>query len=246
MHRITEKELVLPALYAIHDAGGKMSTSDLQKVLGDLLKPTGPDAEILSGRRDTKFSQKVRNLKSHDTLTREGLAEDTLNGFSITNKGRDLVQQNIYKIETLFEFSFDEIAPELMQISVSGGLEKEYIDERTITEGQLKTRTEEYRSRSTLLRNEAFSHYSHNGVIDCHACGFDFSMAYPGLGDKTIQIHHLKPVSYMRGEALSLKEALENVRPLCANCHLIVHKKHPPFPINELKSILQVQYQYTR
>lgn len=60
MARISEKDLVLPALYVIknHD---KATTSVLIKELTEAFKPTGEDAEILAGRTDTKFSQKVRN-----------------------------------------------------------------------------------------------------------------------------------------------------------------------------------------
>ncbi len=32
------------------------------------MKPTGQDLEILNNRNDDKFSQKVRNIKSHDTI----------------------------------------------------------------------------------------------------------------------------------------------------------------------------------
>lgn len=244
MQRITERELVLPALYAMDIAGGSIRTTDLRRALEGMLNPTGEDLEILSGRRDNKFSQKVRNLKAHDTLLNDGLATHTQNGFIITDAGRETLSQNRHKLETLFEFAPNDIASELRQISVSQGVDIEYIDERIITEGELRTRTVEYRSRSGELRSAAFEHYSQNGVISCHACGFDFALAYPDIGNGTIQIHHLKPVSYMRGEPLKLRDALRNVRPLCANCHLMVHKKNPPITIDELMKILQVSYDY--
>ena len=59
--RIAEKALILPALYLIKE-NGSMNTSQIIKALTDALTPTGEDAEILAGRKDTKFSQKVRNL----------------------------------------------------------------------------------------------------------------------------------------------------------------------------------------
>ncbi len=33
------------------------------------MEPSGEDLQILQDRNDDKFSQKVRNIKSHDTLT---------------------------------------------------------------------------------------------------------------------------------------------------------------------------------
>ncbi len=62
--RIEEKALILPTLYIIK-RDGPTSTSDLIAELTTVFNPTGEDAAILAGRRDTKFSQKVRNLKSH-------------------------------------------------------------------------------------------------------------------------------------------------------------------------------------
>ena len=62
--RIEENELILPALYIIKRRGSA-TTSDLIGDLTIFFNPTGEDAKLLSGRNDTKFSQKVRNLVSH-------------------------------------------------------------------------------------------------------------------------------------------------------------------------------------
>ena len=43
-------------------------TSELIDEARRIMKPDGEDLEILEGRNDDKFSQKVRNLKSHDTI----------------------------------------------------------------------------------------------------------------------------------------------------------------------------------
>lgn len=63
--RIKECELAIPALRAAAAAGGEIKTSKLIEVLAKNFHPEGEDAEILNGRNDTKFSQKVRNLISH-------------------------------------------------------------------------------------------------------------------------------------------------------------------------------------
>jgi hypothetical protein len=63
--RVRERDLVIPALRAaaVHD--GIISTTQLIDVLTQEFEPSGIDAEILEGRNDTYFSQKVRNLISH-------------------------------------------------------------------------------------------------------------------------------------------------------------------------------------
>lgn len=66
--RIPEPELVIPTLELLYAApDGEMLTSDIIRALVRQFKPEGEDNEILDKRADTKFTQKVRNLKSHKT-----------------------------------------------------------------------------------------------------------------------------------------------------------------------------------
>lgn len=71
----TESDLIIPALQFFKENPDGATTSQLIKHLEKVLKPSEHDMDILAGRKDTYFSQKVRNLKSHDTLTRMGVAE---------------------------------------------------------------------------------------------------------------------------------------------------------------------------
>ncbi len=63
--RIRERDLVIPALRAAVADGGTITTSRLIEVLEAEFAPDGQDAQLLEGRHDTYFSQKVRNLVSH-------------------------------------------------------------------------------------------------------------------------------------------------------------------------------------
>src|SRR5689334_3170762 len=89
--RIPESALIIPAIECIYDAGGKLSTTALIDRLEKSFQPEGEDAEILDGRADTKFSQKVRNLKSHKTLVKAGYALEIEDGFELTDMGRKLI-----------------------------------------------------------------------------------------------------------------------------------------------------------
>jgi hypothetical protein len=69
MARIKEEQLIVPALKVMNTSvGGTITTTDLIDELTKIMKPTGEDLDILKNRNDTKFSQKVRNLKSHNTM----------------------------------------------------------------------------------------------------------------------------------------------------------------------------------
>jgi len=63
---VHESDLTLPTLRLLAAApNGFLETTQLIAELETLFKPDGKDSEIIDGRNDTYFSQKVRNLISH-------------------------------------------------------------------------------------------------------------------------------------------------------------------------------------
>ncbi len=95
--RISESDLIIPALKLMKSKpNGFIKTSELIDELTDLFHPDGKDAERAKNRNDTYFSQKVRNLKSHQdspsNLIGMGLAIDENDGFRITQKGIEHLQ----------------------------------------------------------------------------------------------------------------------------------------------------------
>jgi hypothetical protein len=92
--RIPENALVIPALECLYDSpNGRASTTRLRRYLEEAFAPEGEDVEILKGRSDMKFDQKVRNLKSHETLLKSGYATHYRGGFEITPAGRRLIEK---------------------------------------------------------------------------------------------------------------------------------------------------------
>lgn len=67
MTQYSESDLVIPALLFIKYNPGA-TTTELKKHLITLLHPIGRDATLLPGTGDSRFTQKIRNLKSHNTL----------------------------------------------------------------------------------------------------------------------------------------------------------------------------------
>ena len=64
--RIRERDLIIPAIQAAAaKAGGEITTTELIAEMVDIFQPQGEDANLIEGRADTKFTQKVRNLVSH-------------------------------------------------------------------------------------------------------------------------------------------------------------------------------------
>ncbi len=93
MSKYSESDFVYPAIIALGKNSGEMSTTELISVLTEMLQPDGEDVDIISGRSDTYFSQKVRNLKAHKTLEKLGFAKVTDDGWALTEKGDNLYAQ---------------------------------------------------------------------------------------------------------------------------------------------------------
>jgi hypothetical protein len=74
---------------------GEISTTDMIAKMPDYIKLSDDHLAANSSRKDSKFSQIVRNLKSHKTsknnLIYQGYAEDIKGGFKITAKGWEFV-----------------------------------------------------------------------------------------------------------------------------------------------------------
>ena len=231
MKRITESQLVLPALYLMSKSvNGFVSTSDLISGLTEVLHPTGVDAEILSGRSDTYFSQKVRNLKSHDTFQRDNYATNVPGGFCITSVGKEYLGAHSEALSYLFEedFNYEDVKTAIESIASSGNRRVLPIEE-IVSEGRVVTRNVQTRERSSHLRKIAIEHFTRNNIISCDCCGFNFPKYYGDVyGKDCIEIHHKRPIFQYQGDTFEqlVDSALENLLPVCPNCHRVLHKNH--------------------
>lgn len=246
VERITERELILPTIFLI-DLRKGLTTSDLIAELTDLMKPSGEDAEILERRKDAKFSQKVRNLVSHNTLEKLGYATyQSIRGngiFQITEKGKNYLIDNMEIIEYLLSnnFAYNDIKDSFEDVSVAKENRKEvltYDENLMITEGTKRNRNVTLYKRSSKLRDFAIKKYTIGGHIKCTVCLFDFLDFYGVIGKNYIEIHHVKPIlQYGEKEGNKfLKHALENVIPACSNCHRMIHRnRQHPLSVLDLK-----------
>jgi hypothetical protein len=106
MPSYSESDLIFPALEIIAAHPDGIDTSALSSLLRQQLRPTGDDLEILANRTDDKFSQKVRNLKSHDTLEKRGFATFIDGRYYITDDGEKLATDGVEILRSLMDQGF--------------------------------------------------------------------------------------------------------------------------------------------
>ncbi|SFH37209.1 5-methylcytosine-specific restriction enzyme A [Desulfotomaculum arcticum] len=71
----------------------------------------------------------------------------------------------------------------------------------------------------------------------CVVCNFDFEKTYGELGKDFIHVHHLKPLAEIKENYYVDPE--KDLRPICPNCHAMIHRKTPALKIEELIQVLQ-------
>lgn len=99
-------------------------------------------------------------------------------------------------------------------------------------EGTLRPAWMNVHERNPAARAACVAHFG----CYCQVCGFDFERVYGGVGAGFIHVHHLVPLSQIDEEYEVDPEA--DLRPVCPNCHAMVHRRVPPLSIDELKAIL--------
>lgn len=233
--RITETELILPSLFLMSLNDGSITTADLIPKLRSIMKPSGEDLEILSGRNDDKFSQKVRNLRAHRTFERFGYAAykgaARIGHVEITEEGKEHLAKNqdILKYLLINDFTYQDLTANLKKIEEKKDKRKiETFDENVIIQEGLKQITEgaTYK-RSKQLRNYAIGYFTKQSKIDCNCCTFNFDDFYgQKIGKGFIEIHHIRPIFQYEDENIieTIKIAVKNLMPICSNCHRIIHR----------------------
>lgn len=242
-NRLTEYELILPALYVIYN-NDMVDMSRLIAELTDIFKPSGEDAEILKGRNDTKFSQKVRNLKSHRESNGMDKYTTITNGiYTLTPEGKVYVEKNWEYLEWISKNNFN--SSEIVELDKWNKSDKNkyfYDENLGISEGRKITKNIVVRERSNELRECAMNHYmSDDEHIKCCVCNFDFYDTYGILGKSYIEMHHEKPLFQYQDENFKvyIRDAILNIKPLCSNCHKIIHRRrNQTLTVQELKSVI--------
>lgn len=67
----------------------------------------------------------------------------------------------------------------------------------------------------------------------CAVCGFNFEKTYGKIGEGFIHVHHLKPLAAAKGRRKV--DPKTDLRPVCPNCHEMLHRRRPTFTIEELQ-----------
>jgi 5-methylcytosine-specific restriction enzyme A len=86
--------------------------------------------------------------------------------------------------------------------------------------------------RNPFARKKCIDHHGYS----CAICGFNFEKIYGTAGKKFIHVHHLAQIA-KRGKSYDI-DPINDLLPVCPNCHSIVHRRNPAYTPGEIKALL--------
>lgn len=71
----------------------------------------------------------------------------------------------------------------------------------------------------------------------CAVCGFNFGATYGLPAEGYIHVHHLRPLSEVG--AAHVVDPVADLRPVCPNCHAVLHRRVPAYSIEDVQAMLR-------
>jgi 5-methylcytosine-specific restriction enzyme A len=112
---------------------------------------------------------------------------------------------------------------------------EEIAEPQELVEGGAKTIFVNSYERNPNARRKCIEHF---GCI-CSVCEFDFEKEFGAIGNGFIHVHHLRDLASI-GKSYTINPK-EDLRPVCPNCHAMLHKSKPAYRIEELKELIAAQ-----
>jgi 5-methylcytosine-specific restriction protein A len=70
----------------------------------------------------------------------------------------------------------------------------------------------------------------------------NFEKFYGVVGKGFIEVHHLIPLSDIKKEYEL--DPIKDLRPVCPNCHAMIHMRKPPYTPEEILSLINASQQF--
>lgn len=104
---------------------------------------------------------------------------------------------------------------------------------QTFSEGTLERVEVNRYERDRRARRLCLAHWGSR----CAACELDFGERYGPLGQDFIHVHHVLELSSV-GPGYRV-DPVKDLRPVCPNCHAMIHRRRPALSVDELRQVLQ-------
>jgi predicted HNH restriction endonuclease/integrase len=159
-----------------------------------------------------RFGDNINNYENIRELYESTISDEKLNVFSKKSLWNEISSLDEFYLSDMNEYNMNNSYKE------------------SLYEGDTNNSKVKRYARSRMARNLCIKKWG----VKCIICDFDFKKTYGEVGKDLIHVHHLSPISKV-GKNHKV-DPIEDLRPVCPNCHLIIHKDK-----NELCSIAEVK-----
>ena len=135
---------------------------------------------------------------------------------------------------TLFTDEELQVARQRINLVSSCRLAEEVSNDLPLLEGITRQVTVNSYERNAEARRLCIKHYG----LSCCICGFNFREQYGTDVEGYIHVHHLKALSEIQQEYEV--DPVADLRPVCANCHAVIHLGGKTRSMGEVSSMLRV------
>lgn len=209
------KEIEIPLLLNIYTRGGEVSSSSCYEPLAKEFGLTNEEMNMLlpddTNRPQWNNMVQWARKKLVDYKYLHNAKESGLGVWKLTPDGIKKAES----LSTRLNIDYPDDVPE------------------TFYEGAVKQIKVNKYERSKTARDKCIDHYG----CQCSVCNMDFEETYGETGKDYIHVHHITPLSDI-GERYKL-DPVKDLRPVCPNCHAMIHRQKPSLTIEALKTLMK-------
>jgi len=218
---------------------GQLALKDAQDELEEIGLNRNSASDLINNFKCMIEGQKY--TRTNNAITTDYYLESILKDFGTSKLQNALnaLREHIDYYETLQNTTMKkqrEILSKYLNI-VQTSIEIIYPDEipennTSLIEGAKKQITINIYERDSQARQQCIDEYGYT----CSVCKFDFEKTYGEIGKNFIHVHHLKALSEIQEEYQV--DPINDLRPVCPNCHAMLHKRNPSYSIEEIQSLI--------
>ncbi len=192
------------------------------------------------GRKPEALVRKVQNVSFHDPRPqKEKPILEATNAQALLERIFNWYWQNREAARAHYGAMYQAAAFMVDMPVVQDGSEKTKPREIIVEEGAPGYEYSARNKRAAELLRQGQMHFSSRDAEKKLRCGVCNFAAPDEVGDKIVQLHHIKLIGDVdeNGKEMTQKEALKRMAPLCPTCHVLAHTNKPPLSVDEMKSL---------
>jgi 5-methylcytosine-specific restriction enzyme A len=186
-----------------------------------------------SGRKNNGYGQSLMHIRKivdegFNLMTFSMIAVDPRpsGATKVKSFSEDIVPKKLVKVGVDF-FAVDP--------STYVHFEKAELESQDYWEGAKREVLQSAYERNPDARKKCLEAFGYT----CSVCKLDFRKYYGDFAGTYIHVHHIIPVATKGGR--HKVDPLNDLSPVCPNCHAMLHRKNPPYGIDEMKHLIQRQ-----